>query len=153
MSADDGERLPHRVRPSADEREAALSARERAADDRDAAADARDAAADARDLTADERDAAANRRGTGTGPTDADVQLLLDRALERDAEAERRDRHAEARERAEPSDPETDAADATRRGQTEVDRLHAGRDRDAAASDLADLLARRRAAAQEPDAD
>ena len=127
-----------------DEREARVSARERAADEREAAADARDAAAD-------EREAAADRREEDGAVSRADVDRMLTRALERDVEAERRDREAEVRDAE--AGPSGDAVEDTRRAQDAIDRLHAGRDRDAAASDLTDLLGRRRHAVRMDDDD
>src|SRR5881409_2513088 len=93
------------------------------ADERARMADERDRIADARDRRADERDRLAHER-------DRRFRGLIDAADQRDLAAERRDRSAETR----------DADDAL--AQSTIDRIHAGRDRDAAASDRAAFVDR-----------
>jgi hypothetical protein len=110
-----------------DGHDADLAAREGAADDRECVADHRQ-------MTA--RETALEHR----------IERLLRAAAERDRLAEERDRRAEQRDRvAEGRVPgcleEAASAAAADRKQSEIDRYHAGVDRDLSAGDRADLVA------------
>jgi hypothetical protein len=69
----------------------------RAADERDRVADERDVAGDRRDRAADERDAVADERDHRSTQRDAEVDRVLQRAMDRDVAADRRDIAARGR--------------------------------------------------------
>jgi hypothetical protein len=65
---------------------------------------------------------------------------VISRGDARDQRAELRDRAAEARDRAAALSPGDTAESAQSRRASHVDRVHAGRDRDEAAADRADII-------------
>jgi hypothetical protein len=125
----------------ADRRDRESDQRDREADRRDREADQRDRRADRRDEEADqrERDRDAVLREMDTVESDAGIEVLIERAEQRDLRAEQRDRRAEERdsmagpEGGDEGDIHADRAAAAR------DRELGARDRDQAAGDRADL--------------
>ena len=118
-----------------------------AARERDASAHQRDVVADRRDRVADGRDERADARDLAVEAGDVDLERLLRRAIARDVAAERRDRSAERRDaRATGRTTDGQGPASTLLVLTQAvqhatwDRFFAGRDRDAAAGDRADLI-------------
>lgn len=126
-----------------DAREALLDERETAADTRDEVANERERAADARNHITSEREDATEQLRSELLRRAERLEQLIAIADSRDRAAELRDRAAETREiaasvRARNQRHELDL-DEQDRGRSSVDRVWAGDDRDASASDRAAL--------------